>query len=128
MSLFDRYDQNQAQSYLHNEYFPTTFQHRFEDLFPQSNYLSTSDDSFRIKGILPELVRQTMTKKTRSIDRSTNIFFFSRKITFRLIDYLHKRNQLDNPLSLIFAQSMIFSLKMSLIYLFLIRSDMEICF
>jgi hypothetical protein len=63
MSLFDRYDQNEAQMFLRDTCFQSTSQHRFDDLFEQihqhfqrMNVLSTSEDSLRMK--------ETMRKST----------------------------------------------------------------
>lgn len=56
MSLFNRYDQNEAQSFLRNQCFPATPQRRFEDLFDQiqqqfqqMNTLCNSEESLRHK-------------------------------------------------------------------------------
>jgi hypothetical protein len=76
MSLFDRYDQNEAELFLRGTSFIPTPQRRFEDLFEQIHQhfqhmqiLSNSDDSLRNKGT---------TLKT--IDRSNgsvrNVYFF----------------------------------------------------
>jgi hypothetical protein len=57
MSLFDRYDQNEAQVFLRDTCFIPTPQRRFEDLFEQIHQhfqhmqiFSNSDDSLRSKG------------------------------------------------------------------------------
>ena len=57
MSLFDRYDQNEAERFLRDICIIHTPQHRFEDLFEQirqhfqhMQIFSNSDDSLRIKG------------------------------------------------------------------------------
>lgn len=58
MSLFDRYDQNEAELFLRDTCFVPTPQRRFEDLFEQiqqhfqqTQILSNSDDSLKIKGL-----------------------------------------------------------------------------
>jgi hypothetical protein len=58
MSLFDRYDQNEAELFLRDTCFVPTPQRRFEDLFEQiqqhfqhTQIFSNSDDSLRIKGM-----------------------------------------------------------------------------
>jgi hypothetical protein len=59
MSLFDRYDQNEAESFLRDTCFVPTPQRRFEDLFEQiqqhfqhMQIFSNSDDSLRTKGMI----------------------------------------------------------------------------
>jgi len=58
MSLFDRYDQNEAELFLRDTCFVPTPQRRFEDLFEQiqqhfqhTQIFSNSDDSLRMKGM-----------------------------------------------------------------------------
>ena len=61
MSLFDRYDQNEAEVFLRDTCFIPTPQRRFEDLFEQIHQhfqhmqiFSNSDDSLRSKEIKPK--------------------------------------------------------------------------
>ena len=56
MSLFDRYDQNEAEQFLRQTCFVSTPQRRFEDLFdqihqhfPQIDIISNSDESLKNK-------------------------------------------------------------------------------
>ena len=56
MSLFDRYDQNEAELFLRNTCFVTPSQRRFEDLFeqihqhfPQSQIFSNSEECLKIR-------------------------------------------------------------------------------
>jgi len=59
MSLFDRYDKNEAESFLRHTCFVTTPKKRFEDLFeqihqhfPDTQILLNNDESLKTKEIL----------------------------------------------------------------------------
>jgi hypothetical protein len=84
MSLFDRYDQNEAESFLRNTCFTPTPQRRFEDLFEQiqqhfrhMQIFSNSEDSLRIKG----MTLKNMNKSNESV-RINSILFLKRIFDF----------------------------------------------
>ncbi len=117
MSLFDRYDQNEAELFLRDTCFTPTPQRRFEDLFEQiqqhfqyMQIFSNSDDSLKIKG---------MTVKNKSV----RICSFSECILFFLSSQKIMKKSL-NLISMIIHSKLIliaiFFLKIFLIYLFLI--------
>ena len=80
MSLFNRYDQNEAQLFLRDTCLVPSSQRRFEDLFEpiqqhfnQMSFLFNSDDSLRIRGATMRTnssingsVRRSRKKNTRS--------------------------------------------------------------
>lgn len=78
MSLFDRYDQNEAELFLRDACFIPNTQRRFEDLFEQIHQhfqnmqiLSNSDDSLRIKG-----TPMKNNNKFNELVSDTSIIFF----------------------------------------------------
>jgi hypothetical protein len=82
MSLFDRYDQNEAESFLRDTCFTPTPQRRFEDLFEQiqqhfqrMQIFSNSEDSLRIKGM-------TFNKSNGSVRMNLDFVFFLKDIFF----------------------------------------------
>ncbi|CAF4074659.1 unnamed protein product, partial [Rotaria magnacalcarata] len=76
MSLFDRYDQNEAQSFLRDTCFVSTSQRRFEDLFeqiqdhyPQTQIFSNSEECLKNKDEMMKSLHKKSSKDNISIDR-----------------------------------------------------------
>ncbi|CAF2120696.1 unnamed protein product [Rotaria magnacalcarata] len=76
MSLFDRYDQNEAQSFLRDTCFVSTSQRRFEDLFeqiqdhyPQAQIFSNSEECLKNKDEMMKSLHKKSSKDNISIDR-----------------------------------------------------------
>jgi hypothetical protein len=86
MSLFDRYDQNEAESFLRDTCFIPTPQRRFEDLFEQiqqhfqhMQIFPPGEDSFRIKGMTLQNLNKT--------NGSVRIYSFSSRYDSNLFLY-----------------------------------------
>ncbi|CAF3900221.1 unnamed protein product [Rotaria sp. Silwood2] len=76
MSLFDRYDQNEAELFLRDACFIPTSQRRFEDLFeqihqhfPNSQIFSNSDECLKNKEEIMKSIHYKSSKDNISIDR-----------------------------------------------------------
>ncbi|CAF0903134.1 unnamed protein product [Rotaria sordida] len=76
MSLFDRYDQNEAELFLRDTCFISTSQHRFEDFFEQihqhfshAQIFSNSDECLKNKEEIMKSVHYKSSKDNISIDR-----------------------------------------------------------
>lgn len=87
MSLFDRYDQNKAESFLRNACFVSTSQRRFEDLFEQipthysyKEIFSNSEECLKNKdAMMKSLHRKCVIKNYKLLIKSINsiVSFFS---------------------------------------------------
>jgi hypothetical protein len=82
MSLFDRYDQNEAELFLRDTCFIPTPQRRFEDLFDQIHQhfqhmqiFSNSDDSLRVKETTVKNLNQ-LNESVRNISIISFLFFY----------------------------------------------------
>ncbi|CAF3622739.1 unnamed protein product [Rotaria sordida] len=111
MSLFDRYDQNEAELFLRDTCFIPSPQRRFEDLFEQiqqhfqhMQILSNSDDSLRIKGTTIKNVNKLneISKDNEEINES-NLYDNTLKINYHSelflenISHLLVFNQNEDP-------------------------------
>ncbi len=125
MSLFDRYDQNEAELFLRDTCFVPTPQRRFEDLFEQiqqhfqhTQIFSNSDDSLRIKGM--KIKNANKSNGTEEIDES-NIYNNTLKIDYHSdlflenISHLLVFNVVKNKLILFYIFSYI-SIRMKILH------------
>lgn len=128
MSLFDRYDQNEAELFLRNATFFLTPQRRFEDLFEhihrhfqRMQILSTSDDSLRTRGS----TTQSMAPSNDSVrHRAAHLCAPSRSGLLPSSRYKSTTMSMNRSSMTAQRQRMIkqiCSLRTSLIYLFSIR-------